>query len=260
MGSGDHVLPRARLARVLESADRSPREMERLLRLMDLFAGLGPPPDPLGLFPCYAALKERFLEACSREDGISIEEKFLELYCHVHGHEAPYTPGERKRMDRVGGYWCHAGGLSPVLKSADHLGPQSVSADFGAGNGLQGLLMQKLRPHRASIQIEISSRMVEAGRHLQGWLGIEPERVVWRVMDVMDASPEGMDFIYLYRPVKPEGEGRRFYRRFAETLARATSEVVVFSIADCLRDFLPDRFEVFYTDGHLTCFRLASSQ
>jgi hypothetical protein len=26
-------------------------------------------------------------------------------------------------------------------------------------------------------------------------------------------------------------------------------------VADCLRDFLSDRYQVFYGDGHLTCFR-----
>lgn len=260
MATDDHPSLRARLDHILEPEERPPREMERLIRLMVLFARLDPPPDPMGLFPRYAALKKRFLDACKDADGACVEEAFLELYCHVHGHEAPYTPEERRRVDRAGGYWCHAGGLSPVLKSPDHLGPASVSADFGAGNGLQGLLMQKLKPHRKTVQIEISSKMVEAGRQLQAWLGIEPRRVAWRVMDVMDAAPEGMDFIYLYRPVRPDGEGRRFYRRFADALARSASEVVIFSIADCLREFLPGRFEVFYSDGHLTCFRTRTAQ
>jgi hypothetical protein len=49
-------------------------------------------------------------------------------------------------MDRSGGYWCHAGGLSPVLKAGAFIEPDTVSADFGAGNGLQCLLMQKIHP------------------------------------------------------------------------------------------------------------------
>jgi hypothetical protein len=96
--------------------------------------------------------------------------------------------------------------------------------------------------------------MVEAGRGLQEWLGIPDERVEWVTGDVMDASPAGMDFIYLYRPVRPEGRGRAFYERFAAGL-ETSGPVVIFSIADCLRAFLPERFEVFYTDGHLTCYR-----
>ena len=128
-------------------------------------------------------------------------------------------------------------------------------ADFGAGNGLQCLLMQKLYPHRKTIQIEISSQAIVAGQQLQGWLGIEKERVEWRAMDVLDASTSGMNFIYLYRPVRPDGPGRGFYERFAGDLEASPQEVVIFSIADCLRGFLTERFQVFYSDGQLTCYR-----
>lgn len=243
-----------RLASLLEADGRGPEERSGLVRLMLLLGGLPPPPDPQGLFPEYGRLKDRFLAAAGGDDGEVLEEAFLALYAHLHGFEAPYTPEERARVDETGGYWCHAGGLSPILRAGAHLGPGSVSGDFGAGNGLQTLLMQKLHPHRRTIQIEISSRMVEAGRHLQDWLGIAGERVEWRVGDVMDASPAGMDFIYLYRPVRPEGRGRHFYERFAAHLD-ASGPVVIFSIADCLGPFLPPRFEVFHSDGHLTCYR-----
>ena len=245
----------AQLRRLFASDDRTPDERARLLRLFSLFASLPPPPDPCGLFPRYGELHAAFLTAVAGDDAEAIEEAFLTLYAHVHGHEAPYTPTERRRMDETGGYWCHAGGLSPILKAPDHLTPDSISADFGAGNGLQGLLMQWLLPHRKTLQIEISSRMVEAGRALQGWLGIPDERVQWIVGDVLDTPPTGLDFIYLYRPVRPEGEGRRFYERFAAALAATDTPVVIFSIADCLREFLPPSFAIFYGDGHLTCYR-----
>jgi hypothetical protein len=170
-------------------------------------------------------------------------------------HEAPYTPEERRRVDETGGYWSHAGGLSPILRAGDWLRPDSVSADLGAGNGLQGLLFQKLYPHRRTIQVEISSTMVEIGMRLQRWLGIPEARVEWVVGDVMNASVDGIDFLYLYRPVRPDGPGRAFYERVAAELEDSDRAVVIFSIADCLRDFLSPHFEVFYFDGHLTCFR-----
>ncbi len=243
------------LERVFADDDRPPRERRRLLALMEIFATLPPPPDPLGMWPDYAALQGRFQEALTQARPDPVEEAFLELYCHLHGHEAPYTAAERERMDEVGGYWCHAGGLSPLLKAGEHILPDTVSGDFGAGNGLQGLLLQKLYPHARTVQIEISSRMVEAGRVLQQWLGIAEDRVDWVVGDVLDHSPQGLDFIYLYRPVRPEGAGRLFYERFAADLAEAPRRVVIFSIADCLKGFLGKEFEVFYGDGHLTCFR-----
>ncbi len=220
---------------------------------MGLLAALPDPPDPFGLLPRYPELKRGFLEACRTGDGESLEEAFLELYAHLHGHQAPYTPEERLRLDAAGGYWCHAGGLSPILKAPPFLGAGTVSCDLGAGNGLQGLLMQRLAPHARTVMIEISSRMVESGRHLQRWLGVPEGRVEWRVGDVAEADLSGVGFVYLYRPVRPEGEGRRFYQRLAAQLERAEHPVVVFSIADCLSPLLTPRFEALYTDGHLTC-------
>lgn len=243
------------LERVFADDGRTRRERRRLMSLMDLLAGLPVPADPLGMWPAYAELRGRFLTTLDEPDAERVEEAFLELYCHLHGHEAPYTPDERARLDATGGYWCHAGGLSPVLRAGEHIGPETVSGDFGAGNGLQGLLLQKLHPHARTVQIEISSRMVEAGRLLQDWLGIEAGRVEWVVGDVLDHTPRGMDFVYLYRPVRPEGSGRGFYERFAAELAATARPVVVFSVADCLAEFLGDGFEIFATDGHLTCFR-----
>jgi hypothetical protein len=244
-----------RLAERLEDDGRAREERERLVDLMRLFFALLPPPDRFGLFPEYKALKTRFVESLDSGDGEEIEVSFLNLYCHVHGHEAPYTPDERSRMDQTGGYWCHAGGLSPIIKAEPFIRPHTVSVDFGAGNGLQGLLLQRLYPHRRTVQIEISSRMVEAGKDLQRWLGIDEQRVEWVVGDVLDHAERKADFVYFYRPVRPEGEGRLFYERLSRELNRADREVVIFSVADCLGGFLSDRFEVVYGDGHLTCFR-----
>jgi hypothetical protein len=222
---------------------------------MRLIAELPPPPDPDSHFTSYGELKKRFLAAAAGADSELVEERFLELYAHLHMHEAPYTPDERRRLDASGGYWCHAGGISPILKAGDWLRPSSVSADLGAGNGLQGLLMQLLYPHARTIQLEISSQMIDIGRGLQSWLGIPAERIDWRLADLLEAPFEDVDFVYLYRPLHPSGPGRRFYQELAARLERAPSQVVIFSIADCLGEQLSDHFETFYCDGHLTCFR-----
>ncbi len=248
-------LDRPRLHRLLADDGRTAAERERLLDLIGLALDLPAPPDPDGDLPRAVPLREALRAALRGDDGDRIEEAFLEWYAHVHMHEAPYTPAERARMDHAGGYWNHAGGLGPLLRAAPHIRPETVSVDFGAGNGLQGLLLQWLYPHARTVQIEISSRAVAIGRRLQGWLGIPAERVEWIAGDVLDHSPLGYDFVYLYRPVRPAGAGRPFYERFAADLERSDREVVIFSIADCLRDFLSPRFEVFYGDGQLTCFR-----
>jgi hypothetical protein len=240
---------------LLSGDGRIPGERRRLVALMELLAGLPPPPDPDRLFDRYEQLLADFLEACTGSYGELLEERFLELYAHLHMHEAPYTRAERRSMDAAGGYWAHAGGLSPILKAGAWIRPDTVSVDLGAGNGLQGLLLQRLDPHRRCVQVEISSAMVEIGRALQGWLGIPEDRVGWRVDDVLATPLGGWDFVYLSRPVRPTGPGAAFYRRLAEALAAEPVEVVVFSIADCLRGFLAPAFECIYSDGHLTCFR-----
>ena len=56
-----------------------------------------------------------------------------------------------------------------------------------------------------------------------------------------------MDFIYLYRPLRPTGPGEEFYRSFAAQLGASRKPVVIFSIADCLRPYLSSDFEVFYS-------------
>ena len=249
---------RERIETLISSEDYSEEERDRLVRLMLLFVELPAPPDPDGDFPKYGEYKERFLTCAADKDGETLEEAFLNLYAHLHMHEAKYTDEERQRMDEAGGYWGHAGGLSPILKAAPWIRPDTVSADLGAGNGLQGLLLQYLYPHEKTVQIEISKRMLEIGKRLQAWLGIPNEKVEWVAGDVCDQALDGMDFIYLYRPVRPSTEkGRAFYENLAELLGRSHGQVVIFSIADCLREFLSPRFEILYDDGHLTCFRSA---
>jgi hypothetical protein len=243
-----------RLLALLAGDGRKEQERERLVRLMQLLAGLPPPPDPGHHFEGYEEKLRRFVEAAAGDDGELLEERFLELYALLHMHEAPYTRGERAVVDESGGYWSHAGGLSPILKAGPWLGPRSVSADYGAGNGLQGLLMQLLDPHAKTLQIEISAEAVEIGKCLQRWLGLPRGRVEWVVDDVRNVSPREVDFVYLYRPLHPAGPGDRFYRWFASELAASRREQVIFSVADCLQSYLGPGFRVFYTDGHLTCF------
>ena len=60
-----------------------------------------------------------------------------------------------------------------------------------------------------------------------------------------EASREhGIEFTgdYLASPVRRIFDGGSMIRRHIEA-------------PDCLRDFLSDRYEVFYGDGHLTCFK-----
>ena len=248
-------ISRPRLATLLAGDGRTVAERERLVELITRLAELPPPPDPCGLYPRYPELHDRLAATLAGTDGEAAEEAFLALYAHLHGHVAPYTASERAAVDRAGGYWCHAGGLAPVLKAPDWIRRDTVSADLGAGNGLQLLLVQLLAPHRRAVQVEISAAMIEAGRALQRWLGLPEACVEWRHADVTSVSAAELDFLYLYRPVKPDGPGGTFYRRLADEIGRAPRPSVIFSVADCLAEYLPASFVRFYFDGHLACFR-----
>lgn len=236
-----------------------PGEERRLARLVDLFLGRPEPPGSPSSFPDYGRLRDGLARAVDGGDPLDVEARLLELYAHVHMNEAPYSASERRRRDEAGGYWNHAGGLSPILKAAPWIGPNTVSADFGAGNGLQGLLFQILYPHARTVLVEISSRMAEIGEQLREWLGVPAQRVEWIVDDVLAVPAKGYAFIYIYRPVRPTGPGRDFYTRFAREVESEPNPPVIFSVADCLRDFLSERYEAFYGDGHLTCFRATRS-
>jgi hypothetical protein len=249
----------ARLLDLLAADGRPPAERRRLATLIGRFLELPPPPDPLGLYLRYDALRERLRHAANSDDGEALEEAFLDLYAHLHRNQAPYTAEERARLDATGGYWAHAGGLTPILKAPDFLHPESASIDYGAGNGLQLLLVQLLAPHRRTVQVEISSAMVESGRSLRAWLDVGGDRVEWRCADVTDVSPQEFDLVYLYRPVRPDGPGGRFYDWLASELSRTRHEVTILSVADPMRSVLPPMFEVVYDDGQLTCYRRPAS-
>lgn len=248
--------PVDRLAARIPAENRSWSDRCRLAELMRRLVGLGPAPAELAaILPrfeeLHAELAAGLLGDCGPDD---LEEAFLELYAHLHLSEAPYSPQERALVDVAGGYWCHAGGIDPVVRADPYLRPDSVSVDLGAGNGLQGLLLQLVSPHRRTVQVEICREMVAIGQKLQHWLGVAGSRVEWVVADLLTVPLAGFDFVYLYRPLRPVGPGADFYRRLADTLAAHPREVTVFSVADCLGPFLDRAFELEFTTGHLTCF------
>ncbi|MBW2457562.1 MAG: hypothetical protein JRI68_23855 [Deltaproteobacteria bacterium] len=89
----------ALLRRSFADDERPRRELEQLYALIALLLDQPPPPDPIGLFPRYESLRQRLGDSLSSGDPERIEEAFLEAYCHLHGHEAPYTPAERAIVD-----------------------------------------------------------------------------------------------------------------------------------------------------------------
>ncbi|MDX1763640.1 MAG: class I SAM-dependent methyltransferase [bacterium] len=226
-----------------------------LISLVSLFASLASKDAFLKAYPRFAGHFSAFRGHLDRQDPELLEDGVAALYCYLHSSDRAYSESERQEMDAAGGYWCHAGGLSPLLLAAPYIGQETRFVDYGAGNGLQGLLFQYLYPHVRTVQIEVSGPMIEGGKRLQSFMGIPEERVEWIHGNVMDVPPGDFDFIYLYRPLRPEGvQGRIFYENLARGLEAVDHPVTIFSIADCLKDFLGPSFTIFHDDGHLTCF------
>jgi hypothetical protein len=192
--------------------------------------------------------------AIEDEDLPRAESALLDLYVILHGAGRGYSAYEKKLLARRKGYSCHPGGLSPLVKAVEFISPDSVVADLGAGNGLQGLLLQRICPHRKTIQIEISSGLIRIGRIFQKALGISDDRIEWIHDDIVNASFEEADFIYIYLPAKPIDGGKEVYESIAGKINTMKRPPVIFSVADCLARFIDRQFSIFYTDGHLTCF------
>jgi hypothetical protein len=197
----------------------------------------------------------RLIESMEREDPASAESAMIRLYLILHGAGSVYTPAERERLDRRKGYSCISGGISPLVKAGPYISTECTVADLGAGNGLQGLLLQHLYPHKRTLQVEISSEMIRIGRIFQTALGISDDRVAWINDDIANVALESVDFVYIYRPSRPSESGRDLYRAIALKLAAVQKPLVVFSVADCLSEVFDERFSLFYADGHLSCFR-----
>ena len=201
------------LARRLGSEGRDPGEADRFARLVLLFLVLPKPPDAAANFPRFEQLRDRLESMIATGSAEELEESFLELYAHLHLHEAPYTAEERRRVDRSGGYWCHAGGLSPILKAGHWLEAGSTSVDLGAGNGLQGLLFQKLGQFEPSLTWV--DRALEAARAFGDDVLLRVSQVEWSP-DVVAASAMVHDL----------GLGRRFPGR-ALLISRLSIVVLV---------------------------------
>lgn len=203
-------------------------------------------------FPFIIKYLSAFKDALYQGNSEHIEEALSNLYVTLHS-AGSYTQEEKETLRLKGSYLCYPGGLSPILLARSFINEDTVVADLGSGNGLQGLLLQRLYPHRKTIQIEIAKEMIRVGRLYQNALGIEEEKIEWINDDIMNASFEEADLVYIYRPARPV-EGLALYRNIAERLKGSDKNITVFSVADCLAPYINDKFTTCYDDGHLKVF------
>lgn len=198
-------------------------------------------------------LAREYVVAKKGEDTLVREAALIDLYLRLHSAGCGYSSSERELLNKKAGISCQPGGLTPLVMAERLVGPEATVADLGAGNGLQGLLLQRIRPHRKTLQIELSSEMVRVGLLFQRALGISDGLVEWINRDIADVPLDEADFVYLYRPARPHGEGNELYRLMASRLAAVEKPLIVLSVADCFAKFLDKKFSVFYSNEHITC-------
>jgi len=216
-------------------------------------------PEVAGLVPKAPLLADR-LRDCARHAGLDERELALSsLYLTLHSAGAQYMPEEDEILARAHGIPKQPGGMTPILLSAPFVKPESTVVELGAGNGLQGLLLQSLARHAQTVMVEISGSLIETGRVLQRAMGLKDESVRWHHADLLEADLPALvggppDLLYMYRPVKPAGRGRRLYERIAEWIQEWPGGQAIMSVADCMSPFLGPGVKKLYEDEYLSVY------
>lgn len=214
-------------------------------------------PVVLGAFPSIDT-SVRYYERVRMSDDVSEREYgMLKLYLALHGLGSEYSDEQKQRLKKLAGITNLPGGMMPVVAASVLIGPDMVSMDLGAGNGLQGLLMQCLCPHKKCVQVELSSHMIDVGLMFQEALNMPSERIEWVCGDIAAQPLTDLDFIYMYRPLKPYAEGAGIYESVARKLGHAGRDLIVLSVADCLGQYLGEACTEFYSNEFFTCYRCA---
>ncbi len=242
----------------METIFDDPQTRESLDKIEEAFLKISSDPKILTEFPSLKNVAGEYSKLSDQGYNDATELAFLTLYCEIHRAGSGYTKSERETLDNKHGYFNHPGGLSPLLKAKPYLKEQHISADLGAGNGLQGLLFQYLYPHERTIQIELSGELIRIGKMFQAALEIPQEKIQWINDDILNIDLVDIDFLYLYRPSKPIESGIALYEDLKDKLNNRSKSLTIFSIADCLKDYLNSDYKEFYNDGHLTCFNFVS--
>ena len=209
-------------------------------------------PEVLRLAPEAETWRDHLTAARDQDDMEEQEYALLELYRTLHTAGAGYTEDERRQLEEQKGLHGLSGGLMPLLMAKELITPETRMADLGAGNGLQGILLHCLAPHRHTLQVELSRGHLDVGRLFQRVLGIPDNRITWLHGDLFTADLSKVTLVYLYRPVRPSETTLPLYKKLAATLQAIGHPIHLVSVADCLTPHLVPPMKSLYDDGFLT--------
>ena len=187
------------------------------------------------------------------------EYALLELYRTLHTAGAGYSHDEKQHLKSQQGLHGLSGGFLPLFMARALITPATCLADLGAGNGLQGLLLQRLAPHAHTLQVELSQSHLAAGQLYQKVLGIPDQRISWVHGDLFTADLSRTTLVYLYRPVRPSKTSLPLYQTLAATLEAVKHPLHIVSVADCLLSHIKAPVTPLYSDGFLSIAALRTA-
>lgn len=206
--------------------------------------------------PDVALAREAYMEArgCRSAPVIERDCALLELYLCLHRLGTRYEEHEAQQLRAQSGCANQPSGLWPLMVASRLMTERACFADLGCGNGLQGLLLQRLQPHRLTIQVELASSLVQTGKLMQQVFGIAEARVQWHCCDIAHAPVQEANLYYIYRPSKPHGQGHALYQGILQKLCCKESGAVVLSVANCMP--APEGARELYRDDTVTLLHL----
>ncbi|MGM0418988.1 MAG: hypothetical protein ACQEQS_09715 [Thermodesulfobacteriota bacterium] len=204
--------------------------------------------------PESALLKNQLLYARKNNETDKRESLLIELYLALHRSGAGYSRSEDKVLENKKGLKWLPGGLMPLVFASFIIKPEDVFIDLGCGNGLQGTLLKAVAPHRKTRQVELSKKYLETGKIFVEALGLDQSGFSFENNDIGAADISDADFIYMYRPARPMGEGKLFYENLAEKFLSIKKNFYLLSVADCFEPFIRSKYIKIYSNDFLSIF------
>ncbi|MDY0132041.1 MAG: methyltransferase [Desulforegulaceae bacterium] len=229
-------------------------EEEKILRIEEVLIKLS---FEESVFSKIKEAQEIGFELIKAQKAKDIEKRemlLINLYLLFHKYGAGYSFEEEKFMEKSKGLKWLPGGLMPLVLGSYLMKPEYEFCDLGCGNGFQGILMQALSPHSKTRQVEISKNYLEAGRIFLKPLKIDKEKISFENTDISNFKMKETDFVYMYRPSRPMGEGAQLYRNLSNRFYLNKKSFYLLSVADCFEPFIKGDYEKIYQNEYLSIF------
>ncbi|PID78457.1 MAG: hypothetical protein CSA42_00315 [Gammaproteobacteria bacterium] len=199
-------------------------------------------------------LAEKLSQVQNQQNFEERETLLIDLYLLLHKFGCGYSDMEQNFISEKKGIKWLPGGIMPIILTSYLMNEDYVFADLGAGNGLQGLILQSISPHKKTRLIEISESHLMAGRAYAKALGFNNESILFENNDILSSDFKDIDIFYMYRPARPMNGGKNFYIRLSEKFEQMEKEFFLVSVADCFEPFIKQDCLTVYSNEFMKVF------